>query len=113
MNHILLRKQEPVSSVRKSLNRYANIKAQTSDEIQPLEKYENSIVVFDDMLLSRQESNIDLFFTKQRHNNRDIYYTSRGFFRLPKITTHINSNTFIFLKQNLWDIIFLFHDIAG
>ena len=32
------------------------------DEIQQSENYENSTVVFDDMLLSKQESNIDLFF---------------------------------------------------
>ena len=35
----------------KSLNKYPNIKAQTSDENQPLEIYENSTVVFDDILL--------------------------------------------------------------
>ena len=52
----------------KSLNQYPNIKAQASDEIQALENYENSTVVFDDMLLSKQESNIDLFFTGGRHS---------------------------------------------
>ena len=29
------------------------MKAQTSDEIEPLEHYENRTVVFDDMLLSK------------------------------------------------------------
>ena len=61
MNHILFQKQEPIFIITKSLNQYPNIKAQTSDEIQPLDEYENSVVVFDDMLLSKQESNIDLF----------------------------------------------------
>ena len=63
MNYILLQKQEPIFIITKSLYQYPNIKAQTSDEIQPLENYENSTVVFDDMLLSKQQSNIDLFFT--------------------------------------------------
>ena len=63
MNYILHQKQEPIIKITKSLNQYPNIKAQTSDEIQPLNDYENSVVVFDDMLLSKQESNIDLFFT--------------------------------------------------
>ena len=62
MNHILFQKQEPILIITKSSNQYPNIKAQTSDEIEPLEHYENSTVVFDDMLLSKQESNIDLFF---------------------------------------------------
>ena len=78
MNHILLQKQEPVFLSTKSLNQYPNINAQTSDEIQPLHEYENNIVVFDDMLLSKQESNIDLFLTNGRHNIVDIYSISQS-----------------------------------
>ena len=54
--------QEPFFVITKSINQCPNIKAQTSDETQPLENYENSTVVSDDMLLSKQESNFDLFF---------------------------------------------------
>ena len=113
MNHILFQKQEPIFIITKSLNQYPNIKAQTSDEIKPLENYENSNVVFDDMLLSKQESNIDLFFTRGRHNNIDIYYISQSYFHLPKNTIRNNSNIIILFKQTLRDIIRLFHDIAG
>ena len=38
MNHIQLQKQEPICLDTKSQNQYTNIKAETSDEIQPLEK---------------------------------------------------------------------------
>ena len=72
MKYILLQKQEQVqcgsseaASIyinTKSLNQCPNIEAQPSDEIQLLENYENS-TVFDDMLVSKQASNIDLFFT--------------------------------------------------
>ena len=68
MNLFLLQKQEPIFLNTKSVNQYPNIKAQISDEIQPLSEYENSTVVFDVMLLSKQESNTDLFFTRFRHN---------------------------------------------
>ena len=78
MNHIQLLKQEPFFIITKSLNQYPNIKAQTSDEIQPSTEHENSTVVFDDKLLSKQESNIDLFFTRGRHNKTDIYCTSQS-----------------------------------
>ena len=61
MNLFLHQKQEPICIKTKSLNQYPNIKAQTSDEIQPLNEYENSVVVFDDMLLSKQGSNIDQY----------------------------------------------------
>ena len=62
MNHNLLQKQEPIFIIKKSLNQYLNIKAETSDKIHPLEHYENKTVVFDDMLLSIQESKFNLFF---------------------------------------------------
>ena len=64
MNHFLLQKQQPIFLITKSLNQYPNIEAQTSDEIQPLEHYKNSIFLVDEMLLSKQESNIDLFLPK-------------------------------------------------
>ena len=84
MNYILFEKQDPNFIITKSLNQYPRNKAQTSDEIQSLESYENSVVVFDDMLLSKQESNIDLFLTPGRHNFIDIYYISQNYFHLPK-----------------------------
>ena len=113
MNHILHQKQEPIFIIKKSLNQYPNIKAQTSDEIEPLENYENSTVVFDDMLISKQERNIDLFFTRGRHGNIIVYYISQSYFHLPKNTIRKNSNINILFKQTLRDIILLFHDIAG
>ena len=113
MNHILHQKQEQILIITKSLNQYPNIEAQTSDEIQPLEHYEKSTVLFDDMLLSKQERNIDLFSTRGRHNNIVIYYISQSYFHLPKNTIRNNSNIIIIFKQTLRDIILLFHDIAG
>ena len=113
MNHILYQKQEPIFIITKSLNQYPKIKVQTSDEIQPLNEYENSVVVFDDMLLSKQESNIDLFFTRGRHNNIDTYYISQSYFHLPKNTIRNISNIIILFKQTLRDIILIFPDKAG
>ena len=78
MNHILHQRQEAIFLITKSLNQYPKIKAQTSDGIQLLNEYEKSTDVFDDMLLSKQESNNILFFTGRRHNNIDIYYISQN-----------------------------------
>ena len=113
MSHILLQKQEPSFIITNSLSQYPKSKAQTSDEIEPIQNDENSTVVFDIMLLSKQESNIDLFFTGGRHNNIDIYYKSQSYFHLPKKTIRNNSYIIILFKQTLRDIIQLFHDIAG
>ena len=54
-----------------------------SDEIKPLNEYENGIIVFDDILGSTNSSFIDQFFIRGRHNNLDIYYLSQSYFDLP------------------------------
>ena len=113
MNFFLLQKQEPIFKNTKSLNQYHNIEAQTSDEIQPSKTYENSIVVFDDMLLSKRESKFILLFTGERHSNNDIYYIIQSYFRFAKITIRNNSNRIIPFSQTLRDIILRFQDIAG
>ena len=112
-NHILHQKQEPIFTITKCLNQYPNIKAQTSDEIQPVNEYENSTAVFDDMLTTKQESEIDLFFTRGIHNNIDIYYISQSYFRLLENTIRNSIKKIILVKQTLRDIILIFHDIAG
>ena len=84
MNYILFQKQKPICETTEPLNQYPNIEAQTSDEIQPLENYENSTVVFDNILLSKQVSNIDLFYTSARQNNFIIYYISQRYFHSQK-----------------------------
>ena len=78
-----------------------------------MENFENSTVVFGDMLLSKQKNNINLFFTQGRHQNIDIYYISQGNFHLPKTTIQNKSNRLILFKQTLRDIIFFFLDIVG
>ena len=63
------------------------------------------------MLLSKQESKIDLFFTRGRHNIIDVHYTSQSYFHLPKITIRIKSEINHLFKQTLRDIV-LFYDTA-
>ena len=65
------------------------------------------------MLLSKQENNINLFFTRGRHNIIDIYYISQSYLHLPKNTTRNIPKIFFLFEETLRDIILLFHDIAG
>ena len=76
---------------------YSNTKIkikQISDEIKPVNEYQNGIIVFDDALGSSNSKYIDQFFIRGRHNNLDIYYLSRSYFDLPK-TIRNNSNKII------------------
>ena len=113
MIYIPIKKQRPIFIITKLLDQYPNTKAQISKEIQCLESYGNSTVVFDDILLSKQESNIDLLFTRGRHSNIDIYYIAQNSFHLPKNFIRKSSIIIDFFKQTLRVIILLFHKIAG
>ena len=70
-----------------------------SDEIKPLNEYENGIVVFDDILGSSNSRFIDQFFIRGRHNILDSYYLSQSYFDLPKRTIRNNSNKIILFNQ--------------
>ena len=84
-----------------------------SDEIKPLNEYENAIIVFDDVLGSSNSRDIDQFFIRGRHNNLDIYYLSQSYFDLPKRTIRNNSNKIILFNQTLKDIEHIYRDVAG
>ena len=84
-----------------------------SDEIKPLNEYENGIIVFDDILGSSNSRFIDQFFIRGRHNNLDIYYLSQSYFDLPKRSIRNNSNKIILFNQTLKDIEHIYRDVAG
>ena len=65
MIYNFLEKQEPNFILTKSLTKYPNIKAQTSNEIQQMENFENSNVVFDDMSLSKNKQAISTCFLQE------------------------------------------------
>ena len=84
-----------------------------SEEIKPLNEYENGIIVFDDILGSSNSRFIDHFFIRGRHNYLDIYYLSQSYFDLPKRTIRNNSNKIILFNQTLKDIEHIYRDLAG
>ena len=83
-----------------------------SDEIKPLNEYENGIIVFDDILGSSNSRFIDQFFIRGRHNNLDIYYLSQNYFDLPKRTIRIISKKIILFNQTLKDFEHVYRDVA-
>ena len=95
---------------------YTNSKIKSkekSDEIKPLNEYENGIIVCDNILGSSNSRLIDQFFIRGRHNNLDIYYLSQSYFELPKRTIRINSDKILLLNQTLKDIEQIYRDVAG
>ena len=52
--------QRPINIITRSPNQYPNYK--TIGEIKPINKYNGSVVIFDDMLGAKNSSQIDEFF---------------------------------------------------
>ena len=85
----------------------------TSNEIKPLNKNTGSVVIFDDMLGTRNSCQIDEFFTRGRHEDLDVYYISQSYFGLPRKSIRNNSDRLILFKQTLRDVQSMFYDIGA
>ena len=81
-------------------------------EDRTIQGFQNCCVVFNDMLDSNQKLK-DPFFTRGRHIDLDVYYSSQSYFELPKRTIRNNSNIIILFQQTLKDVEHIYRDIAG
>ena len=103
--------QRPIYIITRSPNQYPNYK--TSTDIKPINKYQGSVVIFDDMLGAKNSSQIDEFFTRGRHEDLDVYYISQSFFALPRQSIRNNSDRLILFKQTFRDVQSLYYDIGA
>ena len=103
--------KRPIHIITRSPNQYPNYK--TSNEIKPINKYKGSVVIFDDMLGSKNISQIDEFFTRGRQEDLDVYYISHSYFALPTQSIRNNSDRLILFKQTLRDVQNMYYDIGS
>ena len=103
--------KRPIHIITRSPNQYPNHK--TSNEIKPINKYKGSVVIFEDMLGTRNSCQIDEFFTRGRHEDLDVYYISQSFFALPRQSIRNNSDRLILFKQTLRDVQSMCYDIGA
>ena len=65
------------------------------------------------MLGARNSSQINDFFTRGRHEDLDVYYTSQSYFGLPRQSIRNNSDRLILFKQTLRDVQSMYYDIGA
>ena len=53
------------------------------------------------------------FFTRDRHENLDVYYISQSYFGLPGQSIRNNSDRLILFKQTLGDVQSMYFDIGA
>ena len=62
------------------------------------------------MLGAKNNSRIDEFFTRGRHECLDVYYISQSYFALPRQSIRKNSDRLILSKQTLRDVQSMYYD---
>ena len=74
------------------------------EDFKPLNEYENSVIVFDDILGLSNYKYLHQFFIRGRHNSLDLSYLSQSCFELPKRAIRNNSYRILLFSQTLKDI---------
>ena len=74
----------------------------TDEEIKDpseLDKNQNHIMIFDDVMLKDQEKIKD-YFCRGRHNNVNVFYLCQSLHKIKKHCIRENANTFILFRQD-------------
>ena len=103
--------QRPIHTKTHSPNQYPNYK--TSNEIKPINKYEGSVVSFDDVLGARNSSQIDEFYTRGKHEDLSAHYISQSYSTLPRQIIRNNSDIIILFKQTLRQFLCMYRYIGA
>ena len=103
--------KRPIHVITRSPNQYPNYK--TIKEYKPINKYKDSVVIFDDMLGARHCSQLGEFFTRGRHEDLDVFYISQSYFALPRQSIRNNSDRLILFAQALRDVQSMYYDIGA
>ena len=83
-----------------------------SREILPLEDSGNTTFVIDDISGWKQAIGFDVFFTRGRHQDLDIYYISQSWYELLKNTIRNSCNRIMLFPQSIDDITMICKDIS-
>ena len=111
----LLKDKNPdnVSIICKTDNQFHPKYHKQSSEMLPLEDYREKIIVFHDMLRSKEAKDTDALFNRARHQNVDFCYISQSWYELLKNTIRNDCSRIMFFPQTLKDITMIFNDISG
>ena len=77
-----------------------------------LSSVEKNLMVFDDLLLEKQNT-CESYYVRGRHRNVDCFYLAQNYFKLPRQTIRENANFICLFPQNLKNLNHIFDDHVG
>lgn len=85
----------------------------SSDQVlHPNETKKNSIIIFDDVICEKNQTNIKNFFCLGRHRNIDCFYLTQTYARVSKHMIRDNCNFVILFKQDDMNLRHVFNDMG-
>ena len=103
--------KRPIHIKNRSLCQNPNYK--TSNEIEPINKYKGSVVIFDNMLGARNSSQMGEFYARGKQEDLSVFYVSQSYFGLPRQSIRNNSDRSILVEQTLRDVQSMYYDIGA
>ena len=88
-----------------------NFYQSTEDVPDPreLSSEKKNLMVFDDMLLGKQNT-CESYYVRGRHSNVDCFYLAQNYFKLPRQTIRENANLTCLFPQDLKNLNHIFED---
>ena len=103
--------KRPDHIIIRSPNQYPNCKP--TNDTKPIDKNKGWSIFFDDILATRNSSQVDKIFTNGKHDSFRVYYTNQSCFGLPRQNIRNNGVRLILFKQTLRDVESMCKDIGG
>lgn len=82
------------------------------DVLDPKDAKNNSIFIFDDVIMCNQAKIRD-YFCMGRHKNIDSFYLCQTYTKIPKHLIRDNANLLVILKQDLLNLKHVYEDHVG
>ena len=77
-----------------------------------LNRVDNNLMIFDDLLLEKQNKCED-YYVRGRHSNVDCFYLAQNYFKLPRQTIRENANFICMFRQDKKNITHIYNDHVG
>ena len=106
--------QEWAKSIKNKSNVKCNFFETDSDVPDPQELHSEvkNLMIFDDLLLEKQNKCAD-YYVRGRHSNVDCFYLGQNYFKLPRQTIRENANFICLFPQDLKNINHIYNDHVG
>lgn len=98
------------NSVGNSIKIFAYNDSKDLPDPNELDSNNKNLIIFDDLIDEKNQTKMESYYSRGRHNNTDVFYISQNYIKLPKNTIRENTNFYIIFPQDHQNINYIFKD---